>query len=143
MISSHQLEEWRKVSEECIRKWGDRSPFGILHTQLHPVDIETMLKALPACLEEIERLKESVLDMVIQFGYYSKVHGRLHITTGGLSALENAFSGLGWEDPHPYPQGECEYPKCHAHATCGTPTKDGYKHVCGEHFSALQALEDK
>ena len=65
----------------------------------------------------------------------------LYISTGGLSTLERAFDILGWNDPHPVPECECEVPGCHEHANCGTPTKDGYKRVCGKHFAELTRKE--
>ena len=76
-------------------------------------------------------------DVAYQFGYYFPIKDMLYISTGGLSTLERAFDILGWNDPHPVPECECEFPGCHEHATCGTPTKDGYKRVCGKHFAEL------
>ena len=83
-------------------------------------------------------LVEFAEDVAYQFGYYCQNKGRLHITHGGLSTLEWAFDILGWENPHPVPECECEIDGCHEHATCGTPTKDGYKRVCGKHFMEIQ-----
>lgn len=87
---------------------------------------------------EVEEVREFARDVAYQFGYYCQNNGRLCITHGGLSTLEWAFDILGWENPHPVPECECEFDGCHEHATCGTPTKDGYKRVCGKHFSELQ-----
>ena len=28
----------------------------------------------------------------------------------------------------------CDEPECKDFATCGTPTKDGYRHTCGKHM---------
>lgn len=72
-------------------------------------------------------------DVVYQFGYYCQCEGRLHITHGGLSTLEDAFEILGWDNLHPVPECECEIEGCHEHATCGVPTADGYKRMCGKH----------
>jgi hypothetical protein len=56
------------------------------------------------------------------------------ITTGGLSVLEDAFSLLGWDDPHPVPWRQCQYSvSCQKTATCGRPTSEGYKQLCDEH----------
>ena len=85
-----------------------------------------------------EDLKEFANDVAYQFGYYCQNNGQLCITHGGLSTLEWAFDILGWENPHPVPECECEFDGCHEHATCGTPTKYGYKRVCGKHFNELQ-----
>ena len=83
---------------------------------------------------EVADMKEFAEDVVYQFGYYCQNGGRLHITHGGLSTLEWAFYILGWENPHPVPECECQIDGCHEHATCGMPTADGYKRVCGRHF---------
>ena len=84
-----------------------------------------------------EQIKGFAEDVAYQFGYYFPIKDMLYISTGGLSTLERAFDILGWNDPHPVPECECEVPGCHEHATCGTPTKDGYKRVCGKHFAEL------
>jgi hypothetical protein len=86
---------------------------------------------------ELARALEALEDMVLQFGYDAKKNGRLAVGTGGLSALEMAFSVLGWDDPHPRLEAECEAPNCHERATCGTPMLKGYKRLCGEHYAAL------
>ena len=86
---------------------------------------------------EPEEIKGFAEDVAYQFGYYFPIKDILYISTGGLSTLERAFDILGWNDPHPVPECECEFPGCHKHATCGTPTKDGYKRVCGKHFAEL------
>lgn len=39
-------------------------------------------------------------DLVRQFAYPTTVDGSPALTTGGLSALEGAFTVLGWDDPH-------------------------------------------
>ena len=88
-----------------------------------------------------EEIKEFAEDVAYQFGYYFPIKDMLYISTGGLSTLERAFDILGWNDPHPVPECECEFPGCHKHATCGTPTKDGYKRVCGKHFAELTREE--
>ena len=90
---------------------------------------------------EPEEIKGFAEDVAYQFGYYFPIKDILYISTGGLSTLEWAFRILGWNDPHPVPECECEVPGCHEHATCGTPTKDGYKRVCGKHFAELAREE--
>jgi hypothetical protein len=86
---------------------------------------------------EVADMKEFAEDVVYQFGYYCQNGGRLHITHGGLSTLEWAFDILGWENPHPVPECECQIEGCHEYATCGTPTADGYKRVCGKHMAKM------
>lgn len=90
---------------------------------------------------EPEEIKGFAEDVAYQFGYYFPIKDILYISTGGLSTLEWAFRILGWNDPHPVPECECEVPGCHEHVTCGTPTKDGYKRVCGKHFAELAREE--
>ena len=82
---------------------------------------------------EVADMREFAEDVAYQFGYYCQNGGRLHITHGGLSTLEWAFDILGWDNPHPVPECECEIEGCHEHATCGIPTSDGYKRMCGKH----------
>jgi len=81
--------------------------------------------------EEIELLREALAGMLRQFAYWTADGG---LTTGGLSALENAFDALGWDDPHPDPAGRCEEPGCMRQRSCGMPTPDGYRWLCGEHY---------
>lgn len=83
---------------------------------------------------EVDEMREFASNVAYQFGYYCQHKGRLHITHGGLSTLEWAFDILGWENPHPVPEHECEIDGCHEHATCGAPTADGYKWMCSKHY---------
>lgn len=91
---------------------------------------------------EVADMREFAEDVAYQFGYYCQNGGRLHITHGGLSTLEWAFDILGWDNPHPVPECECEIEGCHEHATCGTPTADGYKRMCGKHYHIHSAKMD-
>ncbi len=89
-----------------------------------------------------DKLKESLEDMVCQFAYQGKdKKGLPAYWTGGLSALEGAFSVLGWKDPYPCPENKCKYGKCKEWATCGTPTKNGYKRVCFKHYQIIEKEE--
>lgn len=83
--------------------------------------------------------REALEGMVTQFAYWSESAGGYH--TGGLSALEDAFDVLGWDDPHPAPEARCDEPGCMAQATCGWPTRPGgtgpnggYRRTCGPHM---------
>ena len=102
-----------------------------------------MLQAVPVDAVPVDDMKEFAEDVVYQFGYYGQYNGRLHIGHGGLSTLEWAFDILGWDNPHPAPEFECEIEGCHEHATCGAPTSDGYKRMCGKHFSERRTNERK
>ena len=80
---------------------------------------------------------EALEGMVRQFAYYSNGAYR----TGGLSALEDAFDVLGWDDPHEDLSNACDEPGCRDEATCGWPTRPGgtgpnggYRRTCGKHW---------
>ena len=106
------------------------------------VHADRIKEAPEADVVEMSELKEFAEDVAYQFGYHCKCDGRLHLTTGGLSTLESAFAILGWDDPKPYPEGECEWDGCHEYASCGTPTSDGYKRLCGRHYACVQARKE-
>lgn len=86
-----------------------------------------------------EELTEALENMVRQFAHQVVKGGVPSLSTGGLSALEEAFAVLGWDDPYPSPEGGCEHLGCAQWATCGTPTKEGYKRLCHAHFRAALA----
>lgn len=98
-------------------------------------DIQDIIDEQPTEVSvEVGEMREFARDVAYQFGYYCQNGGRLCITHGGLSTLEQAFDILGWENPHPVPECECEIDGCHEHATCGALTNDGYKRMCGRHY---------
>jgi hypothetical protein len=90
-------------------------------------------------LLRIAELQDGLESMVCQFAYWSEGVGGY--TTGGLSALEEAFEVLGWEDPHPAPDARCDEPGCMKQPTCGTPKYQGvgaadggeYRWTCLDH----------
>ncbi len=85
-----------------------------------------------------DEAKEIIEDLVHQFAHQVKHRGWPALATGGLSALEGAFSFLGWDDPHIVKDARCEVAGCREWATCGTPTHDAYVRCCGKHFAELQ-----
>ena len=101
------------------------------------------LERLRELVEEDKTLKEFAEDVARQFGYHGTTpDGRPAYTTGGLSTLEWAWSLLGWPDPKPSPECECQEDGCHEWATGGRPTPDGYKWLCSRHFAAYEAREE-
>ena len=82
-------------------------------------------------------LREALESMVWQFGYRGVKNGKPNIHTGGLSALEEAFEALGWDDPHYLPEEgcTCEVVGCMQADTCGTHWGDLYLRLCGQHCS--------
>lgn len=82
--------------------------------------------------------KEALESMVFQFGYRGVKNNKPMIWTGGLSALEEAFDALGWDNPHYLPeQGyTCEVVGCVNEDTCGTHWGNNklYLRLCSEHY---------
>jgi len=89
--------------------------------------------------------KDALEGMCQQFAFPIVVAGIPCLTTGGLSALEEAFYLLQWKDPHPCPENKCFL--CNEWATCGTNTPKNYTQnyvrVCGKHFSQIQRELEK
>lgn len=123
-----KMEAVKLLRGKCVAKYPCTFLMGLLAAA---TEIE---KSPEVDSVEVADMKEFAEDVVYQFGYYCQNGGRLHITHGGLSTLEHAFDILGWENPHPVPECECQIEGCHEHATCGTPTADGYKRMCGKHY---------
>lgn len=134
------LDPWETCGQDNYCKRGCHEQGGCAKGCIVP-RIYARLAAYEDTGLEPEEIKGFAEDVAYQFGYYFPIKDILYISTGGLSTLERAFRILGWNDPHPVPECECEFPGCHKHATCGTPTKDGYKRVCGKHFAELTREE--
>lgn len=89
--------------------------------------------------ERDEWAKEVVEGLCIQYLSRAETPKGLALTHDFMSAGEQAFDFLDWGDPyHLVPEMECDDPGCHREATCGTPTPNGYRRVCGRHYSALK-----
>ena len=129
---THNRGGYRYCNEEEKNEWDKLDGFDSLVCDAPTVD------TVP-----LDDMKEFAEDVVYQFGYYGQYNGRLHIGHGGLSTLEWAFDILGWDNPHPAPEFECEIDGCHEHATCGAPTSDGYKRMCGKHYVERRTHERK
>jgi len=93
----------------------------------------------------MDKIKSALESMVWQFGHHSVKDGKPIIWTGGLSALEEAFEALGWQDPKIIEDCDaiCDVEGCAEWVVCqGTAWEDkGYWMVCSEHSS--QAREGK
>ena len=87
--------------------------------------------------DEADAVREALEVMVYQFAYDTVKDGQPALMTGGLSALEDAFDVLGWDDPYIIPDPVwCDAPvepRCPLKIHQGTPTLSGYKHYCLEH----------
>ena len=141
-----------RYDEECNPVWEN-----LLHDINGKDCLENQVKRLQAIVDRLQRdvqderiranafveqtlkLKESLENMCCQFAFWSESKGGQW--TGGISALEEAFNVLGWEDPHVDESTQCNEPGCRKEATYGTPTKNGYKRLCYEHFEAAEAAK--
>jgi hypothetical protein len=85
-----------------------------------------------------DRLREALEGMVWQFAHRSVRDGHRSLSTMGLSALEDAFEVLGWDDPRRCDEEGlgCAWPGCEEWATCGEPTPHGYEWRCSAHRDA-------
>ena len=81
-------------------KPGNTSSISQSITAIPKPDIDAMRDAmLQQQAEEIKRLRSALSDMCWQFAYRGHRGNKETLWTGGLSALEHAFSVLGWDDP--------------------------------------------
>lgn len=88
-----------------------------------------------------DEYREALEDMVWQFAYRIDGKGRTPPRLGnmGLSALEGAFSALGWDNPHPCPDSSCDIKKCQRWPHAGVPFPDGdYLSLCSEHHAMME-----
>ena len=135
-MATKRLIDAKEVIRLLRGKWISKYPCSFYFGLIAAADEIEKLPTVDAV--EVADMKEFAEDVVYQFGYYCQKDGRLCIGNGGLSTLEWAFDILGWENPHPVPEFECEIDGCHEHATCGIPTAEGYKRVCGKHMRNLE-----
>jgi len=87
----------------------------------------------------LQTVGDALEDMVWQFA--CRYDDPPRMGTAGLSALENAFEVLGWDDPHPTPEIGCQSDGCTKTATSGSPTPEGYKWLCSVHFRMVNPPE--
>lgn len=86
-----------------------------------------------------KELIECIEGLAYQYGMQMDGIGIPLLSSGAISAMEYAFEVLGWPDPKPMKESECDYPDCHQWANCGTPTKNGYKMCCYKHFKVYNS----
>lgn len=90
-------------------------------------------------------MREALEDMIFQFGYHGVIKGKPVISTGGLSALESAFSALGWDDPYILKEegNTCEIAGCMNEIASGTTWGDMYLSLCSEHSRMKRDKEER
>jgi hypothetical protein len=82
-------------------------------------------------------LREALESMVYQYGYQVTINKKPAIIAGGMSALESAFSALGWDDPHFINEegNTCEVAGCLHPISSGTNWGKYYLMLCHKHAS--------
>ncbi len=87
---------------------------------------------------QVNEMHEALIDVAYQFGNTLMRKNRRHISTGGLSTLENIFERLNWDDPHDVHDATeecaCQIDGCKAWSTAGWHIGGVYKRVCSEHL---------
>ncbi len=85
----------------------------------------------------MSKYKDALEGMVWQFGYRVTFRERLAITNGGLSALEEAFDALGWNNPHYIDDAsmECDIEDCHQWRSPQIHWDGVYVMICSQHFT--------
>lgn len=143
------LGQWQEVTHEEARELKEIPVPSMRELYYRLSQIEDILgddydlDRLRELVEARDTLKEFAEDVARQFGYRGTTpDGRAAYTAGGLSTLEWAWSLLGWPDPKPAPECECQEEGCHEWANGGRPTPDGYKWLCSRHYLAYEAREE-
>jgi hypothetical protein len=84
----------------------------------------------------MDKYREALESMVFQFGHRGTKNGKPTLYTGGLSALEQAFEALGWDEPYYLPEEgyTCEVEGCMEIDVCGYHWGVFYLRLCAKHF---------
>lgn len=140
LIDADEVERKLRL---CISSWGrDCNSNAPVIARTFEDALQRVIYAPTVDAVPVADMKEFAQDVAYQFGCYCEGGEQLCLSHMGLSTLEWAFDILGWENFHPIPECECEIDGCHRHATCGTPTADGYKRLCGGHFREVTKMVD-
>jgi len=84
-----------------------------------------------------DKYRDALEDVAWQFAYrVDGTDGHRRMSSGSLSALEDAFKVLGWDDPWIDPP-DTGCARCYRFATCGAPTPDGYQRLCFDHYQEV------
>jgi hypothetical protein len=114
-----------RVDDEIVSELAERPRL----PQYSPPFVRSLALDLREARATVAELREALEDMCHQFAYDGD--GPV-LYTGGLSALEGAFTALGWDDPHLIPAAQCDEPGCTRRVTCGWPSGAGYRQTCSE-----------
>ena len=112
------------MSQELLRK---------LRKRIETLTLERDAAIACAASEKrwADEAKEVIEGLLHQFAYDGPGPT---LSTGGLSALEDGFALLDWQDPHPIPESRCDEPGCIERNTCGWPSPSGYRRTCSNHW---------
>lgn len=95
-----------------------------------------------------DTIREALESMVWQHAHRGVKDGKPSLYTGGLSANEEAFEALGWDDPHFISQEEADHVCCDVEgcpdftvAQGGMWRETGYWHLCHTHSDAYRKGE--
>jgi len=94
----------------------------------------------------MNKYKDALEEMVCQFAHRGVKDGKSVLHTGGLSALETAFTALGWSDPKNLEDRDgdtCDVEGCAAWVETqgGMWRESGYWCLCREHSYAYRKGE--
>jgi len=83
----------------------------------------------------MSEIREALESMVEQFAYHGVKNQKPVIHTGGLSALEEAFEVLGWDDPHFIEEegNTCDVIGCSEQDESGQCWGELYLRLCRKH----------
>jgi DNA repair exonuclease SbcCD ATPase subunit len=128
---------YQKLDETEAERDGFRNGQAQVQAMLDEVmeSNKKMAQDLATLKEAVTDLAVCITDLLSMFAY--RLDDPPRISTGGLSVLEDAFEILGYDDPHPIPERQCQFEGCTKTATSGTPTKNGYMRVCLKHFEEI------
>ena len=107
-------------------------------TETKSSPIQTLVAELRERSEDVAaakltELEECLKSVAYQYGVI--VHGQL--SSGFLSAMEEVFEQLGWDDPCPAPDHMiCDEPGCLKAVSSGWPSDKGYRHTCSDHYTS-------
>lgn len=98
------------TEKEAIKILIELSTFDYVKLENGDEAIETVLNLLEKKDKRISDLEYALIDMVMQFAYRPKIKDcHYALSTIGLSALENAFAELDFDDPMPVAKAEKKY----------------------------------
>jgi hypothetical protein len=91
------------------------------------------MKEMKKMTSRIVELEGAVESLLYQFAFRCDGDPPI-LWTGGLSALEEGFDALGWNDPKSVAELKCDEPGCVRVATCGWNDHERRRSTCSDHL---------